>query len=642
MLKNENMKTKILILFFVFANTFCFAENRQVQVDSLQLRLKTQLGDTERVNTLNELALQLYEMDLYDNAMLYAKNAQTLSTKMGFKNGIATSFKRIGAIQTQQGNYPLALENFFQSLKIYENIGDQMGVFLVYNNIGSVYYYQSDHDKALDYYFRAEKNNFNKGLTYSNIGRVYADKGNYTEAKEYFSKAIHYYETNNDKNNIALIINNMGAVYEGMGKNDSALIYYSSALEIKTQIGDKIGVCDALGSIGDIYFKLKEYERALKYQNQCLLLAKEINYLNSICQTENIISQIYSTMRDCPSAFIHYKNYIAVRDSMYNEENTKKMVVSEMNFEQAKKDVIKEEQLKRQRIIKNTFIGGFLLLLIFSFFIFRSFRRSQKQKMIIEKQKQIVEHSKKEITDSIAYAKNIQAAILPSEEYLKINLPENFIIYKPKDIVSGDFYWAFKDENSTFFAAADCTGHGVPGSMLSMLACSLLNEIVIERHITEPDLVLNTLRDEIIKALNPAGATQERKDGLDLVFCKVTANTLTCAAANNPIYVVRDSKIIEIKSNRFPVGKYITNHPFTKNQMQLQKGDIIYTLSDGFCDQFGHETGKKLMTKRFKEWIVELSPLELPQIKLELECRFENWIGRAEQIDDVTVFAVKI
>lgn len=643
---------KILIL-LLFTYDFGFCENRQSQIDSLQIVLKTTKADTLRVNVLNELALQNYEQDNYTEAMRFATAGKSLATNLGYKTGIATSYKRIGAILTEQGNYPGALENLLQSLKLYESLQNKMGIFLVLNNIGTVYYYQSDYNKALEYYFEASRNCFNQGMTDLNIGMVYSQQGKYSPALTYFLKSLRYYESFNDLDNISLLVNSIGNIYDQENENDSASVYYTRALGLKKKIGDRRGICDAFGSIGDILFKQKKYKDALSYQDSCLILSKRIEYLNSVRQTEKVLSKIYSFLGDCKNSYLHYKEYVAVKDSMYNEENTKKTVSTEMNFEfekkqelekaeQDKKDAIQSEILKRQRNTKNAFIIGFIIVIGFSIFLFRLFKKNQKAKNIIEQQKGILEHKTKEITDSIAYAKNIQGAMLPSQEYLKNNLPENFIIYKPKDIVSGDFYWAYKDGDNTFLASADCTGHGVPGAMMSMLACSLLNEIVIERKITSPEMVLNTLRDEVIKALNPAGATQERKDGLDITFCCLNNGILRSAGANNPIYIVRNNALIKLESNRFPVGKFITNMPFTLNTIELQKGDTIYTLSDGFCDQFGEKTGKKLMSKKFKEWIVELSPLEMPQIKLELQARFENWVGSTEQVDDVTVFAVRV
>lgn len=632
-----------------------FAENRQNKVDSLQLVLQHAHLDTNNVLTKIELSTELYEMDAYSEAMEHALQAKALAEKLGFQSGLASACRRIGAIYTEQGKYPQAIEGLLSSIKIYEQLKDEHGIFMVNNNLGTVYYYQQDYDKALEYYMKSLAYKNSDGLTCSNIGMVYGEQNNFILALNFFFKSLASYKKSFDRSGISLALTNIGAVYELQNNLDSALLYYENSLNIKKEIQDYRGECDVLGSMGDIYFKENKYYIALKYQNKCLILSKQIGYLNGIKLTEQALSNIYFELKQIDKSFEHYKNYVAIRDSMFNEENTKQTVRFEMNhqfdkeqerikLEQEKKDAIQAEQLKAQKFQKNVFIIGFSLLTFFLIIGFRGYKKIQKANKIIDEQKKIVEHKNKEVTDNINYAQRIQKAILPSDEYMKSCFPDNFIIYQPKDIVSGDFYWAYNDGISKYIATADCTGHGVSGAMMSMIGVQLLNEIVIERKITSPELVLNTLRDEIIKSLNQEGAEEERKDGMDISFCKITDMKLEVACANNPIYIVRnDEEIFEIKANRFPVGKYVTNESFTLNTFDLQKNDMLYCLSDGFCDQFGGEKGKKLMTKRFKEWIVGLPHGGLLNyIKLSLEYKFAKWIGKEEQIDDVTIFAVKI
>jgi serine phosphatase RsbU (regulator of sigma subunit) len=293
---------------------------------------------------------------------------------------------------------------------------------------------------------------------------------------------------------------------------------------------------------------------------------------------------------------------------------------------------------------------------------------AEELREVAENQKHLVEEHQKEIIQSITYAKRIQTALLTSDEYIKNNLPaEHFILFKPKDIVSGDFYWAYRNAESGtgseekknkgdtsqlhstnsglfYIITADCTGHGVPGAFMSMLNISYLNENVMERGIRLPHDVLNAQRTEIIKALNPPGSIEISKDGMDCVLCVYDFDKMQLhfAAANNPLWLVRNGALVEYKPDKMPVGKHLdVMHPFTLQTIELQKGDIIYTSTDGFADQFG-VNGKKLMKKKFKEELLKIHHEPMREQKKYLNLFFENWKGDLDQVDDIAVIGIRI
>lgn len=274
----------------------------------------------------------------------------------------------------------------------------------------------------------------------------------------------------------------------------------------------------------------------------------------------------------------------------------------------------------------------------------------------------IIEEQNIDITDSIRYAKRIQDAILTSEGDLKKALLDHFILYKPREVVSGDFYWTCQMENKVIWTAADCTGHGVPGAFMSMIGNSLLNEIIIEKRITDADSILNELRDSIIRTLGKGGKEAEPKDGMDMALCvwNKETNRLGFAGANNPLYLVRnnlaDSELMnnrnvtihedylaEIKGDKQPVGyQEGKDGPFTGHEIQLEQGDIIYTFSDGYQDQIGGEANKKFMVKRFRQLIVSLRGKSMNEQKEVLDRTLENWKGDEQQIDDICIIGVRI
>ena len=647
---------KFCIISIIALNSICgaFSQSTTRTTDSLRTLLKSTKNDTHRIILLNTLSAYLIIADSYDSALIIANEALLLSEKLGYQAGIASSFRKQGVARIQTGEYARALENLLQSLRINETLNNREEIFKLQNNIGNLYYSQGNFESALSWFMKAYAQKKNDAFTNSNIGITYLAKEDYKLSLVFLEKALKFYSQNDDDNGVSNMIAYIGTVYEQEGSYGQALEYYSQALKIKEEIGDLQGQSDALGSIGDILFKQKKYIEAIAYQNKSIEISRTNTCLSSVQESEGKLFEIFEALGDTIQAHNHYKKYISIRDSLYNEKELEKTVRSQMNFDfdkqQAIERAVHEGEIRRQQILRNSFIAGFALVLVFSIFIFRGYKKTRKQKSIIEEQKRLVDHKNQEITDSINYAQRIQRAILPSDEYLNKLFPNHFVCYKPKDIVSGDFYWSFTDGISKYLATADCTGHSVPGAMMSMIGASLLNEIVIERKITSPDQILNTLREEIIKAINHEGADEERKDGMDISFIKITDRKLECASANNSIFISRRvpkdaltvPSLIEIKADHFPVGKYITNTPFKLETIQLYEGDIIYTMTDGYCDQFGGDKGKKLMIKRLKDWIIELDSLEMSQIKMELECRFNNWKKSEDQVDDVTIVALKV
>ncbi len=268
----------------------------------------------------------------------------------------------------------------------------------------------------------------------------------------------------------------------------------------------------------------------------------------------------------------------------------------------------------------------------------------KKAEYEIIKQRDKLHLQNKHITDSINYAKKIQTAVLPSEEVLRKILPQHFILFKPLNIVSGDFYWIQKVKENVLIAAVDCTGHGVPGAFMSMLGISFLNEIVQNGEEIQPNKILEKLRNRVKLTLGQTGKKDESKDGMDIALCVINkkTNILQFSGAYNPLYFIRKKELSEIKASRNPIGIFMKEKPFANNEIELQKDDILYMFSDGFPDQFGGEKGVKLKPNRFKELLLSISDKPMQEQQQILNKEFENWRGNIEQIDDMLVVGVKI
>ena len=289
-------------------------------------------------------------------------------------------------------------------------------------------------------------------------------------------------------------------------------------------------------------------------------------------------------------------------------------------------NLIKEKKILEQKVVERT-------------------AEVVRQKDIATQQRDQIAEQKKSITDSIQYASRIQRALLPSEEYRKEILPEHFILFRPRDIVSGDYYWMKQKNGKTIVVAADCTGHGVPGAFMSMLGVAFLNEIANRDDINQANEILNSLRNHVIKALHQTGKEGESKDGMDIALCVIDADRkkLQFAGAYNPLYLIRNNELTQVKADRMPIGFYFKEGiEFKSNEVELEKDDKLYIFSDGFADQFGGETGRKFMAKKFKQLLVDINQKPMAEQRDILDTTIDNWRGDIEQIDDVLVIGMKI
>ena len=461
-----------ILFFIVFHINVAFPQNKKI--DSLLSAINTAkeacpepcLWDTNKVNALNALVNQFISSEP-QKSLAYAQQALKLAQQTKWKKGIGNSEHSIGYYYYTQGDYPNTLEHWLNALKIWEELNDKKGISVSLGNIGIVYKQKGDYPKALAHYLKAlkmaedlgDKNGIARHL--GNIGSVYEEQGAAsTEASakvELFNKALDYYfkalkiaEDLGNKNTIAINLGNIGGVYDEQASAASpdsavyrerlfnlALDYYFKALKMKEELGNKNGIAINLGNIGALYFKEKKFADAGKYLNDALSLSKEIGDMEGMKENYQNLSVLNSTLGNYKSAFEHYKLYIIYRDSIANEENTKKQTQTEMQYEFDKKQTadsitnaekVNQEELKHGQEIQQqkiyTYGGaiGFLLMIVVAGVSFRAFKQKQKLNLIISEQKKLVEEKQKDILDSIYYARRIQQSLLPTEKYIAKNL----------------------------------------------------------------------------------------------------------------------------------------------------------------------------------------------------------------------------
>ena len=682
------MNKKIFLILLPIISFGFFNINAQKNsTDSLEkIVINYKKLDTNKVNLLNETAYKLYQINV-NKTLKYAKLSGELAEKLNFQKGKSESIRLIGIYNILKGNYSAAMDNFQQSLKIATKINNKAQVSKAYNNIGLVYSFYEDHKKELEYYKKALiidkqlKNKQGISICYSNIGLTYITLGDYQNSLKYLNMALKISEELEDKPGISRINNNIGSVYSIKKNYKKAFSFLNKSIEISSKIGTKSTEAESYKDIGHIFLKQNNYKKAYLYSKKAYLIAKDFEEAELLKESAEILAKSSSKLGLFKEAYKYQVIYKTMNDSLYNDENQKKIASIEYQYkyeqeknilraEQQKKDLILAAEKKHQKTIKNSFIFGFISMLLLSIILYINFLQkrtankvlSLKKKEIeetnfeliqtndklnsslktVNTQKEEIERNHKSIQDSINYASRIQQALLPAEKFFSENFNSHFMLYKPKDIVSGDFYYFKKIKNHIIVAAADCTGHGVPGAFVSMLGIAFLNEIVRKKEIKSASQILEELRNEVKITLKD----NKSKDGMDIALCVINTenNTLQFSGANNPLYIFRNKKLIEIKGTINPIGTYYKNEiDFKNNKIKLIKGDTIYMFSDGYPDQFGGEKDKKFMLKRFQSLLMSVQDETLNQQKEKLDNAIENWKGEENnQTDDILVLGIEI
>ncbi len=671
---------------FVLFSTNCIAQQAKYRhiIDSISKLLKTDKADTTKVKHLNKLANAYSYLYEYDSTM-YFGNLSLQLNKVLLKDPVKTdkiilyslqrskglSYSIIGNACYDHGYYPSALTHLFASLKIYESMNHKYNIAAVRTTIGLVYYFQGNYDEALKNHFivlkiyEGDSDKSGLAMAYNNIGIVYADQEKLEEALKNHQASLKIkLELGENKSGIAASYNNIGRVLYKMKKFDEAQKNNIICLKLYEELEDKEGVALSYFNMGDVSVQQKNYSDAENYLLKAKTISEETHYKANLKFIYSSLTELYEAKKEYKKALESHKLYTNYRDSLVNEETKEETLQQQMTYDFEKKEavaeaehqkeienqkILAEEKSRKQNLIIAFVVIGLLLVLVFTGFIFKSLRVTRKQKDVIQHQKYLVEEHQKEIIDSITYAKRLQQAILPSSEEIKKYLPVHFILYKPKDIVAGDFYWLHTAHDLVFIAAADSTGHGVPGAMVSVVCSNALNRAVDEFHLTDTGEILDKTRELVLETFAKSG--EEIKDGMDISLLCIhqSKQQITWSGANNPLWYITGSgsldevgELHEIKANKQAIGKTDKPMPFTTHILQLNKGDLFYLMTDGYADQFGGPKGKKYKYKALEEKLLATYYLSLQQQQSELTSSFDVWKGNLEQVDDVTIIGIKV
>jgi serine phosphatase RsbU (regulator of sigma subunit)/predicted negative regulator of RcsB-dependent stress response len=644
------------------------------------LDLATQIDNKKWIALVKNRLGNTYQlMGSYDKALENYQQALALNRETMEQREIARSLTNIGSIYRTFGNFDKAIQFHLKALDIYEKQEEKDGLAWTSLNIARLFKLNDSYPKAREYLDRAyeiykqieEEKGISTGVTLclKEYGLIEARAGNLDKALEYSTAVLGRNKKNDNKYGIANTLINIGKIYYEKDNYSRSLEYLKEALSMKQELEDRLDLPALLRLIGDNYLQKGNETIALDYYERSLSQAEKQNLKNELRKTYYSLSKGYREKGNYPRAYKYYTMYSRLKDSLANQHIDELEMQYEfekeqekLKFEQKRQQAIQRAKLKRQKIITWSFIIGFGLVLLLLFVIYRSYRRKIETNRQLEQQKEEIETQRDEIekqrdlatkqrdkiarqntiiTESMEYASRIQTAVLPQENTMNDLFYDYFVLYKPKNIVSGDFYWVSQVNGKTIVAAADCTGHGVPGAFMSMLGVAFLNEIVNQSKVLNPEQILNQLRSHVIEALHQNIKKRGSRDGMDIALAVIDSekNMLYYSGAYNPVYIVRNDEIHEIKADRMPIGVHavLQDTSFSVKSFQLQSDDKLYFFSDGFHDQFGGEKGLKFGRKAFKQMLIHNNQKSMAEQEQTMETIIEDWKNSWPQIDDIMV-----
>ncbi|MBN2682175.1 MAG: tetratricopeptide repeat protein [Bacteroidales bacterium] len=640
---------------------------------------------------------------------IYRKHADSLGVSSGYNN--------LGSLMADLGKFSEALNYYLSALRIDESLQDLGNLANSYNNVGLIHYNLENYDKAMDYYLKSLDVRKQLGdtlefaLIYNNIGILYYFEEKYEKTLQYFNMALEIWERYGRKRRMAMPLYNLAELYMELFQYKEALSNIQKATTINEELCDSFELISNYNLMAEIYQKRKDYKNAEINYLKALELTKVTKSFAEIHAVYGKISDFYEETGNPGKALKFFKEYHALNDSIFNLKSTEAMAKMQAEYDRDKKLLLKDAQIKQQAVEKqkmqaekakqqtiNIFlIVGLGLASVLGIVIFMNYKRKKRDNLVLTlkneeirqqkeeieaqrdeiecqrdeieiqrdsvmAQRDLISKQKKSLDDSIVYAERIQRALLPSREMLKKEFEDYFISFLPRDVVSGDFYWSTRMGKSLIIAAADCTGHGVPGALMSMLGISFLNEIVNGYGIQKTNEIANRLREMVIQALKQKELDSTQKDGMDLAIVNINMETLSLSftGANNPLYIIsnnsrtdlekyksaelQDVALYEIKGDKMPAAIHVVMQPFNSTNIKIFNGDSVYLFSDGFADQFGGETinGKKFKYKAFKDLLLKINNKPMCEQKEIIEKTFFNWKGAFMQMDDLLVMGIRV
>ena len=639
--------------------------------------------DAKTAETLYKIASIYFSISNYKAALLNANESLEIYEIIDDPKTIASLHALLCEIKSILGFKTSAIEDCRKSLILYESLKLTEGKTRLLNSLGKIYLDLNQYQRCEEYFNRAlymakfDQDSSIIAGTYNNLGNDYLKMGENEKAIQFFSMALDLNEHKGDFFGIGNSYYNLGISMAGTNLYDSALVFLEKSLQISQQIQDLELEARNYSEIGKIYQEKGENDLAVEYLKNGVILAEKIDAGPILENSYYNLAKYYDEIGDSDNALNYFKLYMLHKDEIFQNQSSLKFAEAEAlyNLEKKAKQIqllrsenrIKDLEASEKNLMNIWLITGLIFVFTTMIIVYRQYRMQNKANLILQKQKEAIQRQTEEIisqrndiekinqiiieknnqiTDSIQYAKRIQLSLLPDEELLKRYFDHSFVLFLPKDIVSGDFYWLKNTHDVLLMAVVDCTGHGVPGAFMTLLANSLLNQTATGKSESpSPSSLLHVLDEKVKQSLNQHGTSFFTFEGMDMAICMIDLKNrqINYSGAKIPLYYKQNGVLHQVKPDRISVGgNEITDKKFTDKTIQLKKGDCIYLATDGFQDQFGGEEGKKYMKLHFRNLIEHISSQPPEKQKEILYSRFNEWKGFHPQTDDVLVMGIKL
>lgn len=618
-------------------------------------------------------------MSNYPRAMVAYEKSYILQNRLENAMGIASALINLGVVSENLGQYDRALSYYEESLGIMERLGNLRGMGHSLVNMGVICENLEDYDLAKQYYKESllmwqtieDKRGVARALRH--LAGTYLKQGDYAEARSLVAQSLALERSIPHVVGETSCLQLMGQIYQAEGQLDLAQVSVEEALFIADSLNLQRFSLDALILLAQVSDDQDRKQLALRYAKRANDMARVIGHMEAKRDAEQVLANIHKTLGNYQPALLAYERYVIYRDSLENQELQKELIRQQYE-QQAELDSLKAAEALRlsearlataqanRRLQTFYLIAGLIVALLVGVGLIQRNRIAQQQRNRLEHAYDELSAKNTEILDSIAYARHLQGAILPKEAVLHETFNQSFVYYQPKAIVAGDFYWLEKLGETTLWAVADCTGHGVPGALISIVCHQGLKNAVQVHGQVLPGKILDLARTTLQQDLGDQ--EEDINDGMDVGLCTLEGDQLHYAGAYRPLWIVRkgtqqltnlqenypayrisaigDHTVIEIKGDRQPIGKFLSSAPFTSYCFQVQKGDALYLFTDGLTDQFGGPQNKKFRAGPLKQLLVEMYELPMKDQKDKLTATLAAWQGEEEQVDDMCMLGVRV
>jgi serine phosphatase RsbU (regulator of sigma subunit) len=695
------MLKRILSLALFFVST-CFTAQDGKSKQELLRMLENENADTTVIDIYNELCWPVYSYDDADSSLYFGEKALRLANKIGDQRRLMITHRRVGITWANKGELKRAVRHQEQSHALAALLNDTRSMGLALNNIGVAYLNNDLLNKALENFlkslvlFENSKDYRTISLINTNCGMIYRRSGELQRSKTFLLKAHKFASLDRDSDLIAISLCNLSNAYRNLNIRDSAKFYLAKAAPFVTENSTsntkfhfKVSEGLLFALVGDHESSLRSFESA---QNSIPTLSDHVTLLINLAEQKNalgkpdaaithlkeafklsekaklydnleyisfMLGEIYQEKHNIAEFAKSMKLYIAYKDTNARVSRKQELLGQELEFEYQRKHVadsirfeqkqnlknlqleVAEANLKKERNFKVMLIFVAIAVLGLAVFIYNRLLYTRRQKRVIERQKQIVEIKNHEIMDSITYARRLQFAIMPQVSVIRKDLDFE-VLYLPKDVIGGDFYFFEKYADHLFLAVNDCTGHGVPGAIMSVVCHTAMEKSIKEYDLTDPAAILEQTRALVIDNLN--ALHQNIKDGMDcsIVVINLKTREMKWAGANNPLWIIENGTFREIKADKQPVGAYENAAPFKSHTLKLEKDSLLYLITDGYADQFGGVGAKKFKNKSLKDLLQKIASLKTKEQVEQLHEHFNKWKGTLDQVDDVTIGILRV